>query len=127
MKRIGIAVVEREERVLVGVRPAETVLAGMDEFPGGKCRDGEAPAACAIRECLEETGLRVDVIELLMHRQHAYAHGALDLSFFLCRPVDADGEPAVPFRWVPIRELLTLKFPEANREVIQMLVDRSSA
>lgn len=124
VKRIGIAVVRQGERVLVGVRPHESVLGGLHEFPGGKCRHEESPAACALRECQEETNLRVEVLELLMHRRHTYPHGTVDLSFYLCQPVEPSAVPAPPFEWVPIAELPQFTFPEANREVVEQLVAR---
>ncbi|MDP6469251.1 MAG: NUDIX domain-containing protein, partial [Pirellulaceae bacterium] len=58
---IAIAVVEHNGRFLVGMRPVETVLAGFSEFPGGKVEPNEVPAQAAVRECLEETGLEVEV------------------------------------------------------------------
>jgi len=37
------------------------------ELPGGKVDEGETPAAAAMRECLEETGLRCGEVEHLVH------------------------------------------------------------
>jgi 8-oxo-dGTP diphosphatase len=122
--RIGIAVVEYDDRFLVGTRGVEGPLPGYAEFPGGKCRTGESPAECALRECLEETGLRVDIIQPLLNRQYDYPHGRVDLYFFLCRPIDeVDASGQGGFRWVARAELARLKFPPANDEVVQRLLD----
>src|SRR5262249_13310601 len=59
---VAIAVVEHGERFLVGIRPEGKPLAGFAEFPGGKVNDGETPEAAAIRECDEESGLRIEVV-----------------------------------------------------------------
>ncbi|MFG0335817.1 MAG: (deoxy)nucleoside triphosphate pyrophosphohydrolase [Maioricimonas sp. JB049] len=125
--RIGIAVVEREGRYLVGVRPPERPLAGMAEFPGGKCDPDESAAACAVRECLEETGLRVEIRELLQEQLHEYPHDVVHLHFFLCslvsgEPLEANGT----FRWCVLQELAELEFPEANEPVVQQLLDRAA-
>lgn len=126
-KRIGIAVVEQEGWYLVGTRPEGAPLAGYAEFPGGKCEPGESPEECAVRECREETGLLVRGERLLLRQAHCYAHGAVDLSFWLCRPV----EPVVltagcrGFRWCPAIELSALRFPEGNASVVQLLVKRA--
>lgn len=48
--RVGVAVVEQSGRFLVGVRESTAVLAGMAEFPGGKCLPGEAAMSCAVRD-----------------------------------------------------------------------------
>ena len=126
--RIGIAVVEHDGRFLVGIRSEDGPLAGYAEFPGGKCHADESAAECAIRECCEETGLRVDVTGPLLSREYEYPHGKVELHFFLCTP--AAGSAHVPshagFRWVLAPDLPTLRFPPANDVVIDRLVDRSA-
>lgn len=119
---IGIAVVERDGRFLVGLRPEGVPLAGYAEFPGGKCEAGETVEACAVRECREEAGLAVEVVRLLEQRTWEYAHGRVELSFVLCRPSD-DADPQLPFRWVPRTELAGLRFPEANVALVERIVN----
>lgn len=123
IRRIGIAIVEQTGHYLIGARGPDVPLAGFAEFPGGKCGEGEAPEACAVRECLEETGLSVRIERLLMRREHAYPHGTVDLHFFLCYPspaVSLTGEQR-GFRWVPAKNLASLPFPEANADVVRLL------
>lgn len=122
MPSVGIAIVCQQQRVLVGIRPAGTTLAGLHEFPGGKCLPEETPAACAVRECEEETGLRVTVLELVDHRVHTYPHGQVELSFFLCVPLETNATPHAPFQWVPLDQLGTCQFPDANRDIVQQLI-----
>ncbi|MEW4489426.1 (deoxy)nucleoside triphosphate pyrophosphohydrolase [Thalassoglobus sp. JC818] len=125
---IGIAVVQHDNKVLVGKRPENSHLAGLSEFPGGKADPQESPAACAIRECLEETGLRIDVDSLLHRHTHHYPDRSVDLSFFLCKLQDPDESTSLraPFEWVPFMRLSELTFPEGNQEVLQILHDRMS-
>ena len=127
--RIGIAVVEHDGRFLVGLRGEDGPLPGYAEFPGGKCHTGESPAECAIRECREETGLRVDVTQPLLVREYEYPHGRVELHFFLCAPTQESDLTATHtgFRWIPVSELPNLKFPPANDEVIARLVDRMAS
>ena len=120
---IGIAVVERDDSFLVGVRPAGKPLAGFAEFPGGKCEPGETPAACAARECAEETGLSVEPVRLIDAIAWDYPQGAVVLHFVLCRPLSAASEPNLPFRWVDRRELAALRFPDANVELVGRLAE----
>ena len=126
---IAIAIVESQGRFLVGVRAADAVLAGYDEFPGGKVRSGESSAQAARRECLEETGLDVVVDEpVLPPIEHEYAHGPVRLYFFRCRlQQDSDGRPQPPFRWLTATELAEARFPEANRTVIHALLSQHQA
>ena len=120
--QIAIAIVEREGRFLVGERGAETSLAGLAEFPGGKVAIGETPEQAAARECLEETGLSVLVGVAEPVVEHDYAHDRVALHFFHCAPQDADREPRPPFRWVTRAGLFELAFPAANRGLLERLV-----
>lgn len=126
-KTIGIAVVEHQGCYLIGIRPPGASLAGFAEFPGGKCEPGEDPATAAVRECLEETGLRVEVRELLTRRLYEYAYGSVDLHFFLCQPLETPPETQDlrGFRWEPVSALRSLKFPDANVPVLELLEQRS--
>lgn len=123
--RIGIAVVEHAGRYLVGVRPDGVPLAGYAEFPGGKCEPGEPPEICAIRECVEESGLAVKSVRRIDCLSHTYDHGTVELHFWLCRPLDPTTVTADHrgYRWVAAAELKTLKFPEANAGVIRKLIE----
>ena len=122
---IAVAVVEHEGRFLVGQRAAGATLAGYWEFPGGKLRQGETPAVAACRECLEETGLEVRIEKKLACVEHCYEHGELELHFFaavLKRTTESvNPQPAAPFRWVDVTDLPRYTFPEANRQLIDLL------
>ncbi len=123
--RIGIAVVESAGQILVGRRAAGVPLAGLDEFPGGKCEADETPRSCAVRECREETGLLIVPREHLATVEHSYDHGDVELHFWRCglSPGMPDNASATaPFRWVSFEELGTLNFPAANKTVLDRLL-----
>ena len=83
---VAIAVVEDAGRVLIGRRPKGKPLGGYWEFPGGRVEPGETPEETAIRECQEETGLRVDVVGTYGCHEHEYSYDHVKLYFFACRP-----------------------------------------
>ena len=126
---IAIAVVEWNGKYLIGVRDERAVLAGYDEFPGGKMLSGESPAAAGERECVEETGVVVEALEpVLPPIAHEYAHGAVELLFLRCRLREEQNSiPQPPFRWVTADELRTLKFPAANQPVVERLLRATHA
>ncbi|MCA9057389.1 MAG: (deoxy)nucleoside triphosphate pyrophosphohydrolase [Planctomycetaceae bacterium] len=127
--RVGIAVVEADDRFLVGIRAADTVLPGMAEFPGGKCESDEAPRACVVRECREETDLIVLPVLHLATVTHQYDHGLVELHFWRCCLAQGTHQtcpPRSPFRWVERSELADLLFPEANCSVLEMLAAEAS-
>lgn len=119
---IAIAVVEWDGRYLVGVRGDDVVLAGYNEFPGGKVKAGETPERAAERECLEETGIAVEALALVLPVvEHRYEHDTVRLHFYRCQPREITTAPRPPYRWVEARELTQLRFPEANRGLIEIL------
>jgi 8-oxo-dGTP pyrophosphatase MutT (NUDIX family) len=87
----------------------------------------DQPSVAAVRECHEETGLHVEMVELLTRRLYEYAYGTVDLHFYLCRPTD----PLEPhtdlrgFRWQSVATLRALKFPDANVPVLDLLEQRA--
>jgi 8-oxo-dGTP diphosphatase len=120
---IAVAVVRWQGRVLIGRRPSSVPLAGYWEFPGGKIRSGEQPQAAARRECREETGLDVQIGDLLCDVEYEYGHGRLRLHFFAAQPTSGNREPTRRFRWVEISQLPQYEFPPANQAVIQQLIE----
>lgn len=119
---VAIAVVQHEGRFLVGTRPVGVPLAGLAEFPGGKVHAGETPAEAAARECLEESGLVVEVGREYLSTLQQYDHGLLEVHFFRCRVVDSAVAPRSPFRWVDAAELASLEFPAANGPLTEILL-----
>jgi 8-oxo-dGTP diphosphatase len=119
---IAVAVVERDDRFLIGRREAGAALAGLWEFPGGKVEPHETPQDAAIRECLEETGLLVRVVDGYPSIDYDYEHAAVQLHFFACACVEQQRSLGGRFRWVARRELGDYSFPPANAALIQRLI-----
>ncbi|MCC7119341.1 MAG: NUDIX domain-containing protein [Anaerolineales bacterium] len=72
-KVAAAVVVEKDGRVLL-VRRANEPYRGLWTLPAGFINGGEDPAQAAMRECLEETGLCVDVkavIDVIAGREHS--------------------------------------------------------
>ena len=127
MTTIAVAVVLRHGHALVGRRAADALdAAGLDEFPGGKVEPGESPADAAARECLEEAGIAVSIDALLDRAASSASSGPLDILFFAATPLNDREEPLIPFAWVPVAELATLRFPAANAGVLARLAQGGS-
>ena len=121
------AVVERDGRLLVTQRLQDTHLAEYWEFPGGKCEPGETHDACLARELREELDTGADIGPEILVTEHAYAERTVRLHFRWCR-LHGDPRPMLgqAIRWVTREELPTLKFPEADQELIRILESQKS-
>lgn len=121
---VTAAIIERDDHFLVTRRLDGTHLAGVWEFPGGKCGAGETLAACMAREIREELGVACRVGREVFEVAHDYPDRRVELHFFACELV---GEP-VPvlgqdMRWVARRDLRALEFPPADEALIVRLTD----
>jgi mutator protein MutT len=116
------AVIEHGGRVLITRRPPGTHLAGLWEFPGGKCEPGEPAADALEREIREELGARVTVGEVIDTVEWPYPEKRVRISFFRCA---LDGEIAPPqgleMAWVSRDELPGYAFPAADAALIARL------
>ncbi len=121
IEQIAIAVVQDQDQFLAGPRGNDQVLAGYWEFPGGKIKPDETAEQAAIRECLEETGLHVQIVGQYPTVKHTYEHGTLQLYFFNCQPLADSPSPQTPFRWIPRQALKEYRFPEANESLLALL------
>ncbi len=115
-------VIERNGRYLVARRLAGTHLAGLWEFPGGKCEPDETHEQCLARELFEELGVRAIVGADVMATEHAYPERTVRLHFRRCEIL---GEPqprlGQELRWVTASELAALDLPDADRPLVSLL------
>lgn len=120
------AVVEREGRLLVTQRLRGTHLAEYWEFPGGKCEPDETHEDCLRRELREELDVDADIGAEMLATEHAYPERTVRLHFRQCR---IHGEPRAmlgqAIRWVRRDELMTLRFPDADAELIALVTGQS--
>jgi len=94
---VGVgAVVVKDGRVLLVQRGREP-LKGHWSLPGGMLELGEALTAGVVREVREETGLTVEVVELVelldrIHREGERVRYHYVIADYLCRLVEGDGK-----------------------------------
>jgi 8-oxo-dGTP diphosphatase len=113
------AIIVRDERVLLGLRPREKRHGGLWEFPGGKCDPGEGDAEAVGRELREELGVLAQVmgppIAVLGDPGSVYSIRFL--------PVSIEGEP-IPLehdalRWVTPEEARDLSLAPSDARFVQ--------
>lgn len=124
--RAGVLIV-RDGNVLL-VRQYRLLINGLSyEIPGGKVDDGETPETAAARECLEETGLRCNVLTPLINFQPG-----LDVSFnpthvFYTEDFEetdeahSDPSEVVQLEWVPLERCISMIFSQDIQESLTMI------
>lgn len=119
---VTAAVIERDGHFFMTRRLKGTHLAGMWEFPGGKCGSDESLSASLERELMEELGTRSVIGDEIFTVEHVYPERTVRLHFFATTLLD---EPKAllgqEMRWVNREELGKLELPEADRGLVDLL------
>ncbi|NLE75132.1 MAG: A/G-specific adenine glycosylase [Chloroflexi bacterium] len=123
--QVTAALLVREGQLLIAQRPAESMLGGLWEFPGGKQEEGETLPQCLQREILEELALEIAVGEPFMALDHAYTHFRITLHTFWCTLLRADQTPRCQgcndWRWVQPEQLVAFPLSAADRRIANAL------
>lgn len=125
MIQVAVAIiVDEQRRILITQRPLHAPHGGYWEFPGGKLEANESADCALIREIKEEVGLEILKHQFLGEVNHQYTNRLVQLLIFLVTefsgtPLCIEGQLAM--KWVRLEELNPDDFPEANREVIQLI------
>lgn len=120
-----VAGVVRDEhaRILLAQRQSGRHLAGLWEFPGGKCEPGESPEHALRRELAEEIGIETGAAEPLIAVPWHYPEKSVLLDVYAVR--DWRGEPhgceGQALRWVGVEEMHALPMPPADKPVVAAL------
>jgi len=132
---IGVGAIIVENNRVVVVRRAHEPLKGQWSVPGGVLELGETLHSGAAREALEETGLVVEVGEVLevFDRIMRDGYGRVQFHYvlidFLCRRVSGElraGEDASEARWVTAEELKNFPIADSAQAVLSKGLAKSA-
>ncbi len=125
---VTAGVIRWDGRVLIARRPANGLLGGMWEFPGGKQQPGEDLPACLQRELREELGVETEVGKLLGVYRHAYTHFRVTLHAFECLLLEGKPHPiqAAEIAWVSLGDLSQYPMGKIDRQISQSLLKSES-
>lgn len=126
---VAAVIRDGDEKVLLTRRPQGRHMAGFWEFPGGKVRDGEAPARALVRELVEELGVSIEVGEPITFAVHEEPGMRILLLFYAAtivhgEPLPREGQEIV---WVPRAELSRYRTPPADAAVVRQLIAPATA
>ena len=122
---VSAAVMVKDGKILIARRGGKGRFADKWEFPGGKVEQGETPKACVERELLEELGIRARAGQLIGKSRYDYGH--MDVELWAYRVSSFRGQIRLTaheeIRWVRPDELADFDFPEADRPIIEKLME----
>ena len=123
----AVALIDRDNRVLLAQRPEGKSMAGLWEFPGGKVEPGETPETALMRELEEELGISTwaSCLAPLTFASHSYDTFHLLMPLFACRKWDGVPQPreGQTLAWSRARDLKTYPMPAADIPLIPILRD----
>lgn len=113
------AVIRKDQRLLLALRPREKRHGGLWEFPGGKVAEGETHAQALARELHEELGVTVGSAGPSVH---SVRDPGSSFEIHFCE-VEISGEPRAlehqEVRWVTMAEARELELAPSDRRFLE--------
>ena len=123
----AVALLDKDNRVLLAQRPKGKSMEGLWEFPGGKVEPGESPEGALVRELHEELGIETwnSCLAPLTFASHSYDDFHLLMPLFACRKWNGIVSPreGQVLAWVHAEKLKDYPMPAADIPLIPILRD----
>lgn len=123
---VTAAVIKQDELVLIAKRPANGLLGGLWEFPGGKKNDTDPDLeSCLQREIREELDAEIHIDHALGIYRHAYTHFKITLHAFACHLAGSNQPQAIQpdeIRWVRLDELTDYPMGKVDRLIADEII-----
>jgi len=123
MTQVVAALIWDGNRFLACQRPAHKARGLLWEFVGGKVESGETPQQALIRECREELGVEIEVLDLFMEVEDTYPDLSVQLLLYHAK-IKAGNIQKLEhedIRWITVGEINDLPFCPADEEILRRI------
>ncbi|MGV8059129.1 MAG: 8-oxo-dGTP diphosphatase MutT [Smithellaceae bacterium] len=127
MTRVSAAIITNSDNeILICRRGPGGSCQFLWEFPGGKIEQGESPEECLVRECLEELGIEIQVLDLFEETKYSYPEREIEFMFFSASLKKGVPTPNVhdSIKWVSPYRLKEYEFCPADVPVVERLAQK---
>ena len=122
-----IALIDDENKILIGKRPVEEVFENLWEFPGGKVKKNETVEQALIRETKEEINIDLSKNCIAPLSFSTFNSTKINIIILLFISRKWDLEPICKFhtelKWVKANDLNKYNMPPANKSLVSSLQD----
>ena len=122
-----IALIDDENKILIGKRPVGKVFENLWEFPGGKVKKNETVEQAVIRETKEEINIDLSMNCIAPLSFSTYKSQNIDIIILLFISRKWDHDPICKFhtelKWVKANSLNKYIMPPANKPLVSSLQD----
>jgi 8-oxo-dGTP diphosphatase len=118
---VGAALIDGAGRVLAAQRSEPPALAGFWELPGGKVDPGESDRDALVRECREELGVTIELLDRVNGDLPIGRNGTLRVWSARIVAGELTALEHTELRWVGVEDLDTLRWLPADRPLIAHL------
>lgn len=123
MTEVVAALIWENDKFLICQRPAHKARALLWEFVGGKVEPGETKREALIRECREELGVELIVLDEFMDVTHEYPDLTVHLTVFRAR-IEKGALKKLEhndMRYITVSETGRYRFCPADQAIIERL------
>ncbi|WP_220720285.1 8-oxo-dGTP diphosphatase MutT [Agarivorans litoreus] len=124
---VAVGVIVKGEEILLSLRNLQQHQGGKWEFPGGKVETGEQTVDALARELKEELLIDIDKTSCkpLIRVEHDYGDKQVCLDVYTVTRFygEPEGAEQQEIRWVSRAELLNLSFPDANKAILEKILN----
>ena len=120
------ALIQKNDKYLIGRRGPNEKSPGLWEFPGGKIEKGETPIQCIKRELKEELNINAEIGDLVTKYSYDYPNVSYLLYFFKVKSYEGDFKIIVhdKLEWVSLNDFHKYDFLQGDTPIInQMLLN----